>query len=311
MLFLLQHLVIKRHPWIIHLSDYNNQVLLKVRYYSDIHKSFIGANPSSRTTNTFADMNREDALWALEATSNYDYANSYDIVDEIFIDSLKITVENTSENLLNGESLLTAYDQVYNSISEKLNDERVLIVNDMEISNYNEFSTTFRVEIHTGIPLEYAGGKFQAINTFSSSDYWWPFYDQGKCSTYSPDFAGVKDGGDRIGVVLKASWGLPACNGTASFGTDITEVTIEAILPDGFGGYGYYDLYEDDCRTPTEMQTEFDYISPRVVAGRPSGKREKSVDVLESMLFLPEADYGHHVYKIKYANIICTPGGGG
>ncbi len=278
-------------------------ILEKVRNYSSLHDMYL---TTGRVT--FESMSVEDGLWIIEATSNYDYRNSYDnaYIDDVALDTFEVTVENISEGVVDGNSLMNAYNDIYNFINEKLSTDRYVMVNDVILKSTSASETIFSIELITCTSTAVTTGRIEQTDGFGSTDYWYPIWDQGKCDVYAPDYAGSKDASDKLTVEVNKSLPLPACAGNASFGVDIEFVYyIEDYWPTS--PY-YFECYTNSCLDPTTLSSIHGEIVPNVPTHAPSGKLAKSVIVRADFAPILDPPYPcKFYYDAKYANVICEP----
>lgn len=283
--------------------DSNSIILSKVIFYSDLHKSYNLDNSVSLESKSI-----QDGLWIIEATSNYDFATSY---SNYYLDDFKTTQFTTSADLntegnITGESLMVAYNAIYNLILSETSNGRLLLINDVSISDQNASSITFNVEFETAVDLSMSTGKTESINGFGPTEYWYPIGDAGKCDIYAPAFAGVKDAMDKIVLEVNKSIPDPQCNGIATFGVDVENVThlIEYMPSAPY----YFEFLTDACLAPTTLETIHDNILLDIPNYRPTGKYEKSITMGYDAIYDGEPPfYARYYYNAKYANVICTP----
>lgn len=283
--------------------DETSVILEKVRNYSGLHDAYLN---NGRVT--LESMSVNDGLWLIEATSNYDYRNSYDnlYIDDVALDTFEVVVENDAEGIVNGSSLMTAYDDIFNFVADKLGTTRLMMVNDVILKSTSSSQTIYEIELVSCTTTEAIVGKSEQIAGFGSTDYWYPIWDQGKCDIYAPAYAGSKDASDKLTVEVNKDLPLPACTGNASFGVDIEFVYyIEDYWPTS--PY-YFECYTNSCLDPTTLSSIHGEIVPNVPTHAPAGKLAKSVLVKAD--FAPVLDPPYpckFYYDAKYANIICEP----
>lgn len=162
------------------------------------------------------------------------------------------------------------------------------------------------MELVSAIDLSLITGKTSELESWGGTDYWYPALDAGKCGAYVPDYAGIKDGSDRLTYEVYHNISHPDCECGASFGVNVTELAFYDFVPSG-ASFVEFSYMTDDCIDPTSYSNATTQILNRIVDYRPTGKFEKNVDVFGDFVIFdgfPEA--GAFRVGVKYANVICN-----
>ncbi|NQT77687.1 MAG: hypothetical protein HQ565_08235 [Bacteroidetes bacterium] len=248
------------------------------------------------------------ALWTIEASSNYDFASEKDSVPDLEYDSLIVEIDSyydDGELMLEGESIMEAYDDIIDFINQELNaaPNTVLIAADLNVINAGAPLVSFELSTITG-PIVTGN---MGIN---STDYWWAVVEAGKCDQFQGEEEG-KDAADRISQVLNWNYGMAyACvNGGVLFYTSIN--IEENIFMDDFGWYLFwYGLNgSTECLEPSEMSYWVGEAEGVIESNRPSGKVFIDVEFIDD-LDMNFDTFFHKIKNVSYGIINCAPPNG-
>ncbi len=242
---------------------------------------------------TFADMPLDQALWTLEASVNYDFASENDSTTDFVYDTITVYVDSYYENdtvKVDGESLLEAYDDLFDFITEHISDtaNTQLIAGDLSVTDTTTTTTTFMLVTITG---PYITGD-RSIN---STDYWYAANGLGMCDETNVG----KDAADRIDQVLNWNHGMSiACaSGSSLF---YTNITVEYLDKDGNGNYYFWNGDDaDECLEPTDMAYWVNDVESTIESFRPASKIFIDVD-FQSSLDLSNSKWFHMAYPVRY-----------
>ena len=251
---------------------------------------------------TFSDMPVDQALWTLEATANYDYASEKDSTADYVYDSVFVYIDSyingDDELILEGESLMEAYDDLFDFIYDQItaSPNTVLIVGDLSVVEATTPLTTFMLSTVTGLIIP---GNY-GIN---ATDYWYAILELGQCGPYPGQNVGW-DASNRINQVLNWNHGLAyACaNGGTLFYTSIDEFEIS------IGQYGQWLFWygqTNECLNPTEMSYWVGIAEDEIEASRPTGKVFIDVEFFDDYCPLSQ-EFVHRIDPVRYGIINCT-----
>ncbi|MFN0274365.1 MAG: hypothetical protein ACKVPJ_01365, partial [Chitinophagales bacterium] len=277
-------------------------IVQRVTSLSKAHQDY--QETSAGKTASYEDMTVADALQTLEATDNYDFPSDEVYYYDVLTNNYTLNAA-TTDGIVSGAEILSVYDAVYDYTNDNITSGRILIVSDMEIDTEasTATNTVFTVAITTAIPDPEAG-KEQACD-FGSTDYWYPFLNDGKCDIYAPAYEGVKDGMDILQQKVTCSFGQPTCSIGATHIViyNITSQPLEPIY-NTEAGYVYYYFSILDCLTPAVLHNHKTGIVNRTIEFLPSGKYVKA-SVLDYGVIA--ADTYYYYAMAYYANYTCVP----
>lgn len=138
-----------------------------------------------------------EAIWTIEGALNYDNAHQFQLYDNIYQDTLTITVSNIGttpdgEIIIEGNSLEYAYLNLQSSIAALANQNEDIEIIDIELFDTQQYISTFKVYVTIGEPLVITPDYVH------TDDDWQAGYDYGKCDGTMPGM----DAADRITEIL-------------------------------------------------------------------------------------------------------------
>ena len=277
----------------------NNEVISLIKRFKAAHTAY------EQGLKTYSDMPLEQALWTLEATVNYDFASERDSTTDFVYDTLVVYVESYYDEdtlILDGESLMEAYDDLYDFIFEQVTDSSNtrLIAGDLSITDTNSTTTTFTLVCITG---PFVTGDYSINNT----DYWNAANELGKCGNYSGQQTG-KDASTRINQVLNWNhgYGYACANGGNLFYTSIDSVYI---ADDCLNGWCFwYGSSANECLDPDDMAYWVGVAEDVLEDNRPTGKVFIDVIYIDDYWSL-SSTWVHRVCPVRYGIINCTEPG--
>lgn len=252
---------------------------------------------------TWSDMPLEQALWTIEASANYDFASEKDSVPDFEYDSLIVEIDSyydSGELMLEGESIMEAYDDIIDFINQGLNaaPSTVLIAADLSIINVGTPLVSFELSTVSG-PI--VAGNY----SINSTDYWYAANELGKCGSYIGQQIG-KDASDRIDQVLDWNHGIAyACaNGGNVFYTSIDEISLADDCTNGWCFWNGSSCNE--CLDPTDMAYWVGVAEDVIEDNRPAGKVFIDVEYKDDFWPGTPSTWVHRVNPVRYGVINCT-----
>jgi len=219
----------------------HDEVIPLIKKFKAIHAEYMEG------LKAYSDMPLEQALWTLEASVNYDFASENDSTTDFVYDTIIVYVDSYYENdtvKVDGESLLEAYDDLYDFVYSQITDSSYsqLIAGDVSITDTTTTTTTFMMVTVIG-PL--VTGNY-GIN---SSDYWYAAMGEGKCDSFIGQNEG-RDAADRLHQVLNWNHGMSlACGNGQIFYTSIDSYTIRKEN----GEFIFWNGDYDECLAPANL----------------------------------------------------------
>ena len=279
-----------------------NQLIQRAKSLLAIHN-----NPTTFRLESGEDLNIESTNQLLEATLNYDFYNEDFEFEFLISDSFEISINKVESDLIAFENYVESYTDLFDFINSKISDTSLFVICDLSVKEIGVENISISAKLITAYPSPISTERSTGACDFNEFDYWYPYDDDGKCDWSPGDFAGLKDGSDRIEQKLPCGYASPICNS----GEQLFYYNVEWYYETSFIeplSLGYRYLFKlDDCFDP-ELITEIrDGILYRAEQYKPIGKVIKTIDVKAEVL-LGEGSSWSYYTKVYYANYTCTQG---
>lgn len=255
------------------------------------------------------DMPLNEALWYIEAGVNYEYRGEKEDLEDFNFDEFIVTVDmiegNDGELLVDGNDLMDAYEELlgYAAIVMENKDDVVLQVADVNIKTTNEQVTQFEMIIVTASTSK--GG----ISPINSTDYWYAFFDAGKCDSYS-GYVGY-DAAWRISSIVYNSFPQQACSSGTLYFTSVDDFetnTIEQFFSHTTNTGSNY------CMTPTEVEDDYDlaigYANAKATIVAEEGKKFITCNFDDEYTGVYQISYFHKYYYLQFGIPNCSGSSG-
>ncbi len=181
---------------------------------------FAKANPGLKSGGE--DLTLEDAVWNIEALTNYMYADASSNYENYMGDEVEITIVVTY-GMVTITDAGSAYDEVVESLTEQYNqipgENKQLMIADVSLKESDDQTATFVVTSGFG------EGGFNPFAPFGETDYWWFGNYQGKCGPYYGQGDG-SDAAEEIEKKINTRISLPTGH---RYFTDINEIEIMGL----------------------------------------------------------------------------------
>jgi hypothetical protein len=254
------------------------------------------------------DMPLNEALWYIEAGVNYEYRGEKEDLEDFNFDEFIVIVDmiegNDGELLVEGNDLMDAYEELLGYAAEIMNtkDDVVLQVADVSIKTTNEQVTQFEMIIITASTSK--GG----INPINSTDYWYAFFDAGKCDSYS-GYVGY-DAAWRISSIVYNSFPQQACSSGTLYFTSIdnydTWDTELFFFHESNTGNNY-------CMNPTEVEDDYDlakgHADAKAIIAAEESKKFITCLFDGDQIGTGPTTYFHRYYYLKFGIPNCSGSG--
>jgi hypothetical protein len=232
-----------------------------------------------------------EAVWTLEAATNYEFRGSKENLTNYSYDSLvttvNVTIGENNEYFISESDAMELYEDLLAFTGIALfGENETLLVADLEVESVENNKAEIRL-------ITVNGGKGTDPCSISSSDYWYACGDQGKCGSYSGSEG--KDAADLINTLLN-------CTELDGYWTDIeTHYDVASYYDNNddpcFWGMGYQGSALD-CLSPQDIQYWFNQAIYVTVDMAPSNKIY--VDCLFKDELLLGGGWFHYMVQIRF-----------
>jgi hypothetical protein len=237
-----------------------------------------------------------EAVWTLEAATNYEFRGSKESLTNFSYDSLitmvTVSIGENNEYFISESEAMGLYEDLVTFTGNALTGENeVLLVADLETKSVenNEAEITF-VTVKGGIGTDPC--------TTNATDYWFPVMGMGKCGAYSGSEG--KDATDIIDRIINCAQVM------ADYWTD---VVVYQFLYDEYCNDEpvFWSGNYDDCLSPEEITHWSNMANCLIGDLKPQGKSRIIADI--EWDFLLSVSWVHYMHYLSYG-VPHSSGGG-
>ncbi len=278
-----------------------DQLIQRVKSLCSIHD-----NPTTFRLESGEDLNIESTNQLLEATLNYDFYSEDFEFEFLISDSFEINIHKEESDLIAFANYVESYTDLFDFINSKISDSSQFVICDLSLKEIGVENISISAKLITAYPSPVSSGKSTGVCDFTEFDYWYPLFDDGKCDWSPGDFAGLKDGSDRIEQKLPCGYASPTCgSGYRKFYYNVTW-TYEGFLSGSNPPNDVFSFFDTDCLSPEDLTEVRDAALYWANYYLPTGKVIKSIDIDFDLIPSGGSDITYNYLAfIYYANYDC------